>query len=269
MGLFSARFVKPGPGINRDEPRKKGLARLWEVLSREVSAFWMAGLLAVIGFVPAGVCILLATATGALVFVLAAGLLGTLGGPCLAGLYDTAMRGLRDEPGYWWHRYKKAVRRSARASLLPGALTALFAGLEIYSASLLLGSEGVSPFVVFCVLLSSVVLLAVSNLYWCQLALLELSAPALLRNSFLLLFATLPRALGAALLLLAYWVALWLFAPLSLAVFLVTGAWLPVLAAALAVYAPLNKNFRIEETLAQRRREAEAPAGEETESAAE
>lgn len=253
-------FSKPGPGVNPDEPRKKGAARLWEVLSREFSGFWAAGLLATVCFVPAAVCIYLAVATRALVFVLVGGVLGALGGPCLAGLYDTAMRGLRDEPGYWWHRYRKAVRRNAKASLVPAAVTTLLVGLEIFSAGLLLGSEALSPFMLLCILLSSVVLLAVSNLYWCQLVLMEMPGLAMLRNSVLLFFAKLPRALGAALWLLAYWFAAWLFVPLSLVVYLLTSAWLPALLAALTVYAPLNETFKIEETLAQRRKDEDAAA---------
>ena len=257
MGLFTARFTKPGPGVNKNEPRKKGLARFWEVLSREFSAFWAAGALAVLCFVPAAVCIALAVVTRALVFVLVGGVLGALGGPCMAGLYDTAMRGLRDEPGYWWHRYKKAVRRSAKASLLPGMLTALLVGLECFSAAILLGSEALSPFMLLCILLSSVVILAVLNLYWVQLVLMELPAPTILRNCVLLFFVQLPRALGAAVWQLLYWGAVWLFSPLSLAVFLLTSGWAPALAAALTVYAPLNDTFKIEETLAQQRAEAE------------
>ena len=257
MGLFTARFTKPGPGIDKGEPRKTGLARLWEVLSREFSAFWMSGLLAILGFVPAAVCVLLAVATRALVFVLLAGALGALGGPCMVGLYDTAMRGLRDEPGYWWHRYKKAVRRSAKASLLPGAVTALLLGLECFSVAMHLGVENAdpAPFLLLCILLSTLVILALLNLYWSQLVLMDLTAFANARNCVLLFFLQLPRALGAAVWQLAYWLAVWMFSPISLAVALLTGAWLPVLAAALTVYAPLNKTFQIEETLAKQRAE--------------
>ena len=51
------------------------------------------------------------------------GLLGGLiGGPFLSGMIDTTLRALRDEPGYWWHTYKRAWKQNWKQSLLRGAL---------------------------------------------------------------------------------------------------------------------------------------------------
>ena len=35
MGIFNRDFNKPGPGVNKDEPRKKGAARFFELLTRD------------------------------------------------------------------------------------------------------------------------------------------------------------------------------------------------------------------------------------------
>ena len=35
MKLFSRNYDRPGPGVSKDEPRKKGLARFFEVLFRD------------------------------------------------------------------------------------------------------------------------------------------------------------------------------------------------------------------------------------------
>ena len=48
MGLFHQNFDKPGPGVSPDAPRKKGAARFFEILGRDFSTIWMAGLLALI-----------------------------------------------------------------------------------------------------------------------------------------------------------------------------------------------------------------------------
>ena len=88
-GIFHHR---EGPGIAPDAPRKTGFPRFWETLSR------------------APVCGLLG---------------GAIAGPELCALADTILRGLRDEPGFWWHTYRRAWKRSAKASLLP-ALPGLF-----------------------------------------------------------------------------------------------------------------------------------------------
>ena len=37
MGLFSFSYNKPGPGVSPDTPRKRGVARLLEVLGRDTS----------------------------------------------------------------------------------------------------------------------------------------------------------------------------------------------------------------------------------------
>ena len=45
MALFHYNFDKAGPGVPENAPRKKGLARLWELLSRDFTGFYLAGLL--------------------------------------------------------------------------------------------------------------------------------------------------------------------------------------------------------------------------------
>ena len=52
MGLFHQNFDKPGPGVSPDAPRKKGAARFFEILGRDFSTIWMAGLLALISSLP-------------------------------------------------------------------------------------------------------------------------------------------------------------------------------------------------------------------------
>ena len=40
-----------------------------------------------------------------------------LAGPVLAGMYDTVLRALRDEAGYWWTTYRKAFKQNFKAIL--------------------------------------------------------------------------------------------------------------------------------------------------------
>ena len=49
MGLFTRNFDKPGPGVSPDAPRKKGAARFFEILGRDFSTIWLAGILAMLG----------------------------------------------------------------------------------------------------------------------------------------------------------------------------------------------------------------------------
>ncbi len=60
---FSSNFDKPGPGVSPDAPRKKGAARFFEILGRDFSTIWMAGLLALISSLPFALLLWLAVST--------------------------------------------------------------------------------------------------------------------------------------------------------------------------------------------------------------
>ena len=38
-------YSRPGPGVSPDEPRKTGLPRIWEMISRDYMRFWLSGLI--------------------------------------------------------------------------------------------------------------------------------------------------------------------------------------------------------------------------------
>ena len=142
MGIFNRNFDRPGPGVSKDAPRKKGAARYFEVLGRDWGSFWKASLLCLLGYIPWGLLTGVGLLTGSLLFALAGGLVGgAIAGPALAGLHDTVLRALRDEPGYWWHVYKRAFKNNWRAALAPGALLGfLTAGQAFLICFLLMGT---------------------------------------------------------------------------------------------------------------------------------
>ena len=52
MALFNFHFDRPGPGVSPDAPRKKGPARFFEILGRDLTSFYLAGLLALVSALP-------------------------------------------------------------------------------------------------------------------------------------------------------------------------------------------------------------------------
>ena len=52
MALFNFHFDRPGPGVSPDAPRKKGPARFFEILGRDLMSFYLAGLLALVSALP-------------------------------------------------------------------------------------------------------------------------------------------------------------------------------------------------------------------------
>jgi len=233
----------------RDLPRKTGIFRLWETLSRDFWDLFRAGFLALLGCALFLLGVAYSLSTHVLIYAPIAGLAGgAVAGPELCGLADTVLRGLRDEPGFWWHTYRRAWKRNAKACLLPGAVGGGLLAMQVF---LLFhaGALGLSTAVGAALAAGILLVLALSLYLWPQLALMELSFPQLLKNSALLFIGQLPRSL-AALAILAVYIGLSArFFMLAVTLLPFTNLWLPVLPAMFLIYPGINENFQIEEKL--------------------
>ena len=257
MSLFSNMmgFDRPGPGVRPDEPRKKGMLRLLEILSRDMWSFFRAGFLALVSFIPFMVLVMLAIDTRALIFVLAAGLIGgPLAMPQIVGLADTVLRSLRDEPGYWWVTYRRAWKRNLKACVVPGILCGLLLAMQVFLFFILLETGTSSPSWV-ATIVGFFITLGLTFYIVPQLALVDLPLLGILKNSLLLFIAYFPRTLGSMLVMGGYWALYLLFYPLSPLVLVVTNFWLPVSITLLILYIPLDKSFHIEENIKKIREE--------------
>lgn len=251
MGLFNMHYDRPGPGVNPDTPRKKGAARFAEVLGRDMLSFWCAGMLALLSALPFALGLILSLLTHAVLPMLLAGALGgMIAAPQLAGLQDTILRSLRDEPGYWWATYRQVWKRNLKGSLLPGAVCGLILAMQIFAAWHLGTGQGS----LLAVLVIGLVLLGgLAQYLFAQVALLDLPFASLLKNAVLLFFGYLPRTLLGVLWQGVYWGLVVGFFPISAPVLLVTSFWLPALLSLMAIYPPLEKSFHIEETIRKMR----------------
>lgn len=245
MGFFPDHDKAP----ERDLPRSTGVFRLWELLSRDFWDFFRAGLLALAGAAPFLVGTAFAVTSHVLLFAPLFGLLGgTLAGPQLCALADTVLRALRDEPGFWWHTYKRAWRRSARASLLPGAVGGVLLGTQVF---LLLhaGALGLSMAMGGALIAGILAVLGLSLYLWPLLALMELSFPQLLRNAALLFVAQLPRSAAALAITAVYWGLAVRFFMFALSLLPLTNFWLFAVPALLLIYPGIQENFHVEEQI--------------------
>ena len=134
MGLFpSANDFKAGKGVEKDAPRKTGIGRFFELVGRDMNGMFLANLLTCIGFAPVICLVYIGFLQNSLPVMLgSAAVGGLLAGPALAGMYDTVLRALRDEAGYWWVTYRKAFKRNFKASLVPGVLYTVVVTLQIF-----------------------------------------------------------------------------------------------------------------------------------------
>lgn len=255
MGFFP-NYDREGPGLAPDAPRRTGLPRFWEVLSRDFWDVFRAGFLALIGCLPFFVGAAFSLYSHVLIFAPLSGLIGgALAGPELCALADTILRGLRDEPGFWWHTYRRVWKRSAKASLLPGAVGGGLLAAQVFllfhaGALQLSAATGAA-------LAAGIILVLGLSLYlWPQLALMELTFGQMLRNAALLFIGQLPRSLAALGIMGGYWGLILRFFTLAVTLLPLTNFWIPALPAVFLIYPGLEQNFHIEEAL--REREASA-----------
>ena len=246
MGLFTRNFDKPGPGVSPDAPRKKGAARFFEILGRDLSTIWLAGILAMLGGLPFAAGVWFAIETHSLVPLVIAGVLGgMIAAPQIVGLNDTILRTLRDEPGYWWETYRRTWKRNLKQSLLPGAVCGLLLAMELFTLCHIDIAGG--QVAVIAVLIALILLAGIAQYLYVQVALLDLSFAGLLKNSLMLFLGYLPRS-GLGLLYGGGGRGLGVL-PISGFVLLFTSLWLPCLLSLMAIYPALEKSFDIEKKI--------------------
>ena len=242
MGLFFA-------DDSYDESRRmEGFGRYKQLLSFYAGRWVKVNLLATLGALPLAAGIALAILTSSVAVLIPAGLLGgAVFGPFLAALYDSIFRGLRDAPGSWREHWRRSWKQNAKASLLPGAVTGLFAGMYAFMIYMMWVAQALPTLgTVAAALVSAVLFLAVSLLYWPQLVLFQQSARARLYNAVLFLIKYFWRVMGAAALTLAWVLVFVLFAPWTLLPAPFVGLWFILFAAELLLYRRLDAAFAIE-----------------------
>lgn len=237
--------------------RKVGLPRYFEMVGRDLWSFYRAGFLCAVGFLPGAALLWFGLLGGSALYSLLGGVLaGLVGAPFLSGMIDTVLRSLRDEPGYWWHTYRRAWKQNWRQSLVPGALLGLFLGgwgwlLRTMTSGTMAESPDAKLWVV--ALVSIFVCTGFLAYLLVQVPLLDLPLGQLAKNAALMFLGFFPRTAAAALLLLVYWGLTLLYMPYTLPVLLLFSFWLPVSAVVMILYPALDKAFKLEETLTARR----------------
>ncbi len=250
---------KEGPGVYKDTPRKKGIMRFFEVVMRDFSSFWLAGFISTLAYIPGVFLVSFAIFASNIFWALIFGFVGgMIGAPFFAGTFDTILRSLRDEPGYFWIRYRKAFKNNWKASLIPGGLFGVLLTMQIFTFFVMLPANQDVWFIA-TIILSLIATLFIFMWLFTQLPLFDMNLLSLFRNSALLAFSKLPRTLGGVFFLSLYWAAVALFFPLSVFVVLVTNFWLPILCFLCFIYPALDKQFGLEEKM-NAKREAEYAA---------
>ena len=260
MGLFT-NYTKEGPGVDKNTPRKTGVGRFFELVGRDMNGMFLANLLACLGFASV-ICLVYIgfLMNSLLVMVVSAAVGGILAGPVLAGMYDTVLRALRDEPGYWWTTYRRAFRQNFKASILPGIVYCVIVTLQIFVVyfcfSMLAQGVNVDTGMWVAAVLNLVVFHMLFAYMWPQVVLLDQPFRQTLANSVRCMLAFLPHALAASIIQIVFWGLVILCMPLGILLMIVFGFWFTCELCCQIVSGDLERVFHIEEQI-RAKKEAE------------
>lgn len=197
---FGIDYNKPGPGIPKNTPEKKGAALFFDIFFRE---FW--GLLA-LNLIYIAACVPLVTI-----------------GPATAALCRVTITMVRDQNVYVWRDFWNAFRKNLKQGILFGIPATLFVVTAIMlNITLLLSPDASLPtsaFLYFWTFLG----VAIGCYIFPLVAYIDLPSATLLKNSVLLLVLGKFRTIAATLVSIAAAAAVVAFFPFSLPVIMLFG----------------------------------------------
>lgn len=279
MGLFSRNFDRPGPGVSKDEPRKKGMARFIELLFRDMMEFVKLNLLFTLTVLPSAVFFIL----GALPYLLGYFELNILFlllsiicafpiGGSLTACYFNITRLMRDDPSYVWFDFKRKFKENYKQAAPMGIISTAFIYMHILLwvrvyYELVAGTYAESLAWPILALISLLLFAMIFPYIFLHYAYVDMPAFPLLKNSLLMSLAFLPRSFMGALCGVIIWILIALFFPSSMIVLpfvILIFITLSMFMKLSWIWPKFDKNFNIEETLIKRKEEKLAEELDET-----
>ena len=270
MGLFSRNFEKPGPGVPKDQPRKKGVARFFELLFRDFSDLIKLNLLFCLTVLPsaaafvlgAGPFILEQYEINLVFLLLSLALAFPIGGATVAYVYYITKM-MRDDPSYVWDEFKRKFKENVRQAAPAGIVCTAFVYMQIlmwFQVAYQIGDDSYTGGLLWFILaLVSLLFYSMITPYiFLHFAYIDLKTFQIIKNSMLMTFAYLPRSFMGGVTGGIMWVLMALQFPNSLisfpfvVLFLVSVSMLLTLS---WIWKPFDNYFKIEETLKKRMEE--------------
>jgi len=262
MGLFSRNFNKPGPGVSKDEPRKTGAARFFELLFRDFGDLVKLNLLFCICVAPTFIAFIAAILGYYTIISIVASLLLAfpVGGAMVAYVYYITKM-MRDDPSYVWFDFKRKFLENFKQAAPVGMLCTAFIYAQVLLWDSLIFREGGGDLIWFLIAFLSLILFGMMTPYiFMHFAYIDLGTFRIIKNSVLMSFGYLPRSFMASIMGSILWILFVLFIPDSILVFplfLLIGVSLSILMSLSWVWNPFNEFFKVEETLIEKEKEKE------------
>ncbi|MCL2249338.1 MAG: hypothetical protein FWC13_08710 [Oscillospiraceae bacterium] len=264
MPIFSRNFNKPGPGVPKDEPRKKGAARFFELLVRDFWELMKLNILFSLTALPSVATFIIGffgiIPEMSFVLIIAAIVLAfPIGGGLSACIYYITKL-MRDDPSFVWYEYKRKLMENVRQAAPVGMICTAFiyAHIMIWTSlwATLVAEQPVGDLAWYIIgFISLVIFFLIVPYIFLHFAYIDLKSLQTIKNSVLMSFGYFPRSFMGSLLGNIIWIVFVLFMPISIIAFPV----IPLIAFTMSmllcmmwVWPPFNKHFSIEETLVKR-----------------
>jgi len=254
MGFFSRDFSKAGPGVSKDEPRKKGVLRFFEIIAREYRDLMKVNFLFFLCTLPSIILFFLGL-LGIMEFALALAIFAAypIGGALAASMFCIT-RMLRDDPGFLWDDFKRKFKENLRQAGVAGVIVTTFLYTQVFLFWLPIMADwevAGTPWVISGFILFLFFMMIVPYVFM-HYAYIKLSTFQIVKNSTLLALTNLGRSLMGAVIGLLPWLGLIMFFPITLVFFPLIPLFVFVLSWLLTlmwVWPVFDKRFSVEETL--------------------
>ena len=259
-GFFWQNFDQPGPGVDPDEPRKKGVRRFLELLVQDAGKLIKLSLIYQVFLLPAQVLFLLFVYMDSIqlgpiallflgLFIIAAVVIG----PATTARVYCLAKMLMDMPYFLWHDFWKAFKENFRATAIPGIVYASILAVQAYMVfAILLSIESVNYMFMVTTLFSIVVFSMLTPYYFLQAAYLEQNQRVRLKNTVYLSFGHLGRSFMSAVVDIVFWGSCFLLQELVFLPVVLIGYSLSALIRLMCIWPPVDTIFSIEKTLKAR-----------------
>ena len=254
MGIFGINYNKPGPGVDKNAPKKKGITRFFELVLREFGNLTKLNLLYLLTLLPSVTLFILALSEtcGIYMYILSVVAALPVGGAVTACSFCIAKM-LRDEPGFVFYDFRRKLKENFKQAAIPGILSIAFIYTQIYIWLNIAMGGIIAGYGTFLMLILSMIFIRMIIPYvFLQTAYLHLKTIAIIKNSILISLKNAGRSFSGMLLGNAIPVATFFLYPLSMwwmPILLFWGLSLPQLLNLMFIWPPVDEVFHISETL--------------------
>lgn len=255
MSMYDALYGREGHGIGPNEPEKKGLARFFQMVGRDLGQLLGTNLMVCVLCLPAALGVSLGVTLLSLPLTVVLGAVtGLLAGPAMLLLVDCALRSLQNDPSPWLPRARQTLAARWKPACIFGAVGTLVLGLLCFVSAFLFeaaAQQGYYPGLAILVFLALDFLVLAVGGTLCAAALglgpaESRSLGGLLRRAGKLLLAAPGRCVAAGVVMLAGIGGMILLFPVSVFWAVLFGFWLPGLAAMQLLFPLLRREYGVE-----------------------